>query len=331
MLALALRRLFVVIPTLLLLSVFVFALSLQLDPTRAAIARAGGANAASQAAIDDAFKTLKLDRPVYERYAAWLGRVIQGDLGRSYVNLEPEQGGDGTTLVGKSVAKDIRLAFPRTLSLVFVATIFVFLIGLPIGIIGGTRPGSLADRFLMFFAVLGLAVPNFWVAMLLITFFAIESDLFPAVGYVSIAEGGVWGWLNHLILPGLVLAVGPAAVVARQLRSALADVMGASYIRTAWSKGTSLRMVVLGHALKNAAFAPLTAFALSLVSLLGGAVIIESLLGINGTGTLLVSAVRSNDVPMLQGLILLFAVFNIVINLVVDILYGYLNPKVRLQ
>jgi peptide/nickel transport system permease protein len=147
---------------------------------------------------------------------------------------------------------------------------------------------------------------------------------------VPLAEGGFWEWFSHLIMPGIALSLGPAAIIARQMRSALIDVMGATYIRTAWAKGVSTYRVVFHHALKNAASAPLTVFGVILTSLLGGTVIIETLFGIDGSGLLIVNAVRSSDVPMLQGIVLMFVVATMAINLVIDIIYGYLNPKVRI-
>jgi peptide/nickel transport system permease protein len=141
----------------------------------------------------------------------------------------------------------------------------------------------------------------------------------------------VWDWARHLIIPGIALGAAPAAIIARQTRSGLAEVMGSSYIRTAWAKGASLRRVVVRHALRNAAAAPLTVSGLILVQLLGGTVVIETLFGINGIGQLIVGAVRSNDVPVLQACILLFAIFTIVVNLLVDVAYGVINPKVRAE
>lgn len=329
MLALVVRRLAILVPTVLLLSFGVFCLSLTLDPERAAQARAGGENLNLEA-FDAAKSELRLDEPIVARYVHWLGRVAQGDLGRSFAKLESVQTADGSEVQGQPVVEAIGEPLPRTLSLVGVAVFFTLLIGIPVGIVGGVRPGSLADRVTVLFATVGLAIPNFWIGMLLVSWLAISSDLLPAVGYVPLSEGW-WDWLQHLLIPGFALSLGPAAIVARQMRSALIEVMGQPYIRTAWAKGASVARVVFRHALRNAASAPLTVFGMTLVSLLSGTVIIETLFGINGLGRLVLTAVLSSDVPVLQGIVLLFIVLNVSMNLLIDIAYGFLNPKVRVS
>lgn len=325
---LILRRLLMFVPTFLLVSVGVFALSFGLNPERAAIARAGGQDA-TPADIAAARAELELDEPVVVRYVNWLGRIVRGDLGRSSVQLVPTQIAGQRTLEGRPVWATISERLPRSLSLMLVSVAFVVLIGVPVGIVGGVRPGSLADRLTMVVTVSGLAIPSFLIGMLLVSWFAIRLDWLPAAGYTTIQEGGYWGWFEHLLLPGFALALGPAALVARQLRSSLIEVMGSPYVRTAWAKGVSLPRVVAHHALKNALSAPLTVFGLSLVSILGSAVIVETLFGISGLSSVVVSAVRSNDIPMLQGVVLLFLVLNMAVNLAIDITYGFLSPKVR--
>jgi peptide/nickel transport system permease protein len=325
------RRLLLLFPTMLLLSFVVFALSLVLNPEAAAITRAGGADAPSRKAIEQARAELHLDDPWFSRYLAWLGDAVQFDFGRSFVRLEPVPGTDGTAVAGVSVATSIKQVFPRTLSLVLVSGVFILVIGVPIGIIGGVRPGSLVDRLTGVVTTAGLAIPSFFVGMLLVSWLAVGLRVLPAIGYVSISEGGAWEWFRHLILPGIALSLAPAAVVARQMRAGMAEVMGQTYIRTAWAKGASLLRVVMHHAMRNAASAPLTVFGLMMLSLLGGTVIIETLFAIDGVGNLVVQSVRSTDVPMLQGIVLFFIVLNVVMNLVIDIVYGYLNPKVRIR
>ncbi len=323
------RRLAALIPLLFVMSFAIFCLSLGLRPEAAAETRAGGQEATTEA-INNAIKALRLDDPFLVRYGRWLGHAATFDLGRSYVKLQTIDTPKGQTLVGVSVTESIKRVLPKTASIIFLATVLAVVIGVGVGILGGTRPGSLGDRISAVFSTIGLAVPNFWIAMMLVWLFAVTLNWLPATGYVSVGKGGIAEWLEHLIMPAFALCLGPAAIIARQMRSSLIDVMGSTYIRTAWAKGASTPRVVYRHALKNAASAPLTVFGVILTSLLGGTVIIETLFGIDGTGLLIVNAVRSSDVPMLQGIVLMFVVATMVINLVIDLLYGYLNPKVRI-
>ena len=172
-------------------------------------------------------------------------------------------------------------------------------------------------------------MPSFWLIMLLILAFSVNNGWLPATGYEPI-ESGIWNWLSHILLPGISVGTGMAAVTARQLRASLMDVMGAPYIRTAWAKGGSSARIVVRHALKNAANAPLTTLGNQFAHLIGGTIVIEKLVGIQGIGLLAVTSVRNNDITMIQGLVLFFVVVTVAINLLIDILYGYLNPKVRL-
>jgi peptide/nickel transport system permease protein len=324
------RRLVFVIPTLLFLSVLVFALSLSIGSDRAIASRVGeGTGAQSAIAIQHAREQLQLDKPIVTRYVNWLSGVVRFDFGQSFTKLVTVSGPDGSDIQGQPVSQAIGGALPRTASLALVAIVFSALVGTVVGIIGGVRPGGWLDRLCTVLATTGLALPSFLVGMLLVIPLAVQYRLLPAVGYTQISDGGVWGWLEHLLIPGIALGLAPAAIVARQTRSAFADVMGSTYIRTAWAKGASLPRVVLVHALRNAASAPLTVYGLIVAQLFSGVVVIETLFGISGMGSLMVNAVRSSDVPMLQACIMLFAVFTIVANLVIDLLYGLLNPKVR--
>lgn len=325
-----LRRLLSLIPMLLLVSIALFAISLQLDPDKAARIRAGGADGATAEIIDSIKKELHLDDPVHVRYGRWITDVVHFDLGESLTRPIPVDSPDGgTVFVGRSVTTEIKRALPRTLSIAMVGMIFGITVGITVGLIGGLRPGSLLDRFSVFFTTAGIAMPSFWLIMLLIMAFSVNRDWLPAVGYEPISSG-LWEWFSHILLPGISVGVGMAAVTARQLRASLMDVMGAAYIRTAWAKGSGTKRVVLRHALKNAANAPLTTMGNQFAHLIGGTIVIEELVGINGIGHLAVTAVRSNDITMIQGLVLFFVVVTVAINLVIDLTYSYLNPKVRL-
>ena len=324
-----LRRLLTLIPMMLLVSIGLFAISLQLNPDKAAHIRAGGAENASLEIIESIKRDLHLDKPIHERYGRWLFDVVRGDLGESLTRPIPVDSPDGgTEFRGRSVVTEIRDAVPRTLSIAMVGVVFGITVGVTVGLIGGLRPGSLLDRFSVLSTTAGIAMPSFWLIMLLIIAFSVNRDWLPATGYEPL-ETGVWNWLSRILLPGISVGVAMAAVTARQLRAALMDVMGAAYIRTAWAKGGSSARVVMRHALKNAANAPLTVMGNQFAHLLSGTIVIESLVGIRGLGWLVVTSVRSNDITMIQGLVLFFVVVTVAINLVIDLLYSYLNPKVR--
>jgi peptide/nickel transport system permease protein len=330
MIALIGRRLLTVLPTLFVLSILVFSLSLGIGSDRAVSSRVGeGSGAQSALAIEHAREQLELDKPIPTRYFHWLSHAVTLDFGQSFTKLVTVTGPDGPEVQGQPVAQAIGGAFPRTASLALIAIVVSAVVGLPVGIVGGVRPGSLVDRVLTILATAGLATPSFLVGMLLVIPLAVQHHLLPAVGYTQISDGGLWAWLQHLIIPGIALGLAPAAIVARQTRSAFVDVMSSTFIRTAWAKGASLPRVVFLHALRNAASAPLTVFGLIVAQLFSGVVVIETLFGISGMGGLMVNAVRSSDVPMLQACIMLFAIFTITANLLIDLLYGLLNPKVR--
>ncbi len=197
-----------------------------------------------------------------------------------------------------------------------------------IGVIGGLRPGSLIDRGLLFLTSALISMPSFWVAMLFVVFFSVKLGWFPPFGYVPFRESPS-GWLEHSILPAVALAMAPIAVLARQLRSGLADTMQTAYVRTAWAKGGDTRLVVMGHVLRNSAGPYVTVYGLQVAGIIGGTVLIEQIFSIPGMGTYLLSAVSTKDLPVVQGIAMLFVVITVMVSLIVDIAYGYLNPKVR--
>jgi peptide/nickel transport system permease protein len=327
MLALVVRRLASLIPTLLVVSIAVFALSLGIGTEQAAATRAGDTPNAQ--AIARAKAELHLNDPIATQYVDWLDRTVHLDFGRSFIQLETVNGTSGTEVQGQLVRSVIGHVFPRTLSLVLISLVFATVLGSLAGVIAGIRPGTVTDRVVMTVSTLGLAIPAFWVGMLLVAWLAVDTHLLPAVGYQSISQGGLLGWLGYLLIPGLALALTPAAVIARLLRGAMAEVMSSAYIRTAWAKGATLYRVAFRHALRNAASVPLTVFATLLIQLLGGTVVIESLFGIDGMGELTLTSVRGDDIPMLQGIVMVCVVMAVVINLLVDLALGLLNPKVR--
>jgi peptide/nickel transport system permease protein len=312
--ALILRRMLALVPLLLLVSLAVFSLTLLL-PGDPAITLAGG-DGASPEAIERVRQELGLDDPFPVRYGRWLGSALRFDFGKSLEN-------------GKPVADDIRARLPVTFGIALSALAVSLLIGVPAGILGGVRPGSWMDRVGVLTASLGIALPGFWLAMLLVGVFAVRLAWLPAIGYRSFTESPT-DWFRHVVLPALALGTAGAASLARQLRAALVDVLDAPYVRTAWAKGARPRRVIAVHALRNAALPAITILGLQFSALLGGTVIIEQIFGIPGLGTYALRAILSNDLPVIQGVTIVYVLVHVLFNLVVDLSYGLLDPRIRL-
>lgn len=309
------RRLLALIPLLLVVSFLVYSLVLVL-PGDPAVAIAGGDKATPEE-IEQVREQLGLDDPLVVQYVRWLGNAVQGDLGKS---LYTE----------RSVSDEITRRFPVTFSVALGAIVISLVLGMIAGIVAALRQGRLADRVVTFLTSLGLAIPSFWLALLLVIVFAVELGWLEAIGYVNFTEDPS-EWARHLIMPWLALGIGAAASVARQVRGALIDVLDEDYVRTARAKGLAGHRVVGKHALKNAAMPAITVLGIQFAYLLGGTVIIESIFSIPGLGTYILSAISGRDLPVIQGTVLMMAIIFVVINLVVDILYAVVNPKVRLS
>lgn len=309
-----LRRLIGAIPLLFIISVITFSLVLLL-PGDPALTIAG--DSASEETLEAIRDRLGENDPVIERYLDWMSGAIRFDFGDSLINDLP-------------VMESIWQRIPVTLSLTVVALAFSLIISLPAGLIAGLRPGSAFDRFLTVGASMGVAIPSFWLGLLLAVVFAVNNQWLPAIGYVPITEDPL-GWLEHLLLPGLALGLASAATLTRQLRSSVITAMQQDYIRTARAKGLRSRKVVFKHLLKNASIPAVTALGLQIPILLSGTVIIEGLFSLNGIGQFAVSSVLVKDIPVIQAVVLLSAVVVVVTNLAVDVSYAYLNPKTRLE
>jgi peptide/nickel transport system permease protein len=309
-----LRRLLALLPLLLLVSFLVFAMSFAIpgDPARTL---AGGLRAPESRVIAVRHQ-LGLDRPVAVQYWRWLTHALHGNLGTSLFKQN-------------SVAAEIKRRFPVTLSMALGALVVIVLLGVPAGIAAGTHPGSLIDRVVTLGTSFAIAVPDFWLAIVLVVVFAVKLHLLPAIGYVPITRSPV-GWATHLYLSWLALGLGGSAPVARQLRGGLIDVLNQDYIRTAGAKGLPQRIIVGKHALKNAALAPVTILGIQFAYLLGGTVILEYIFSIPGLGQYFFTGLNTRDLPVIQGVTLVIALTFVLLNLVVDVLYAYLNPKVRL-
>jgi peptide/nickel transport system permease protein len=260
---------------------------------------------------------LGFDRPLLVQYTEWFGRAVRGDLGRSLRTNQP-------------VTDAILQRLPVTLELMAAAMLVSLAVALPLGIVSAVKRNSSADVASMTFALFGFSTPNFWLGLMLIYVFALVLRWLPPSGFVplpaSVAEN-----LRSLVLPAITLGTALAALITRQLRSGLLEVLRQGYVRTARAKGLSARAVVGKHALKNALMAVVTVLGLQIGALLGNTIITETLFALPGVGRLMIDAIFSRDFFIVQGVILFLAVGYIVSNLVVDILYSYLDPRIRLS
>lgn len=308
------RRLLSLVPLLLLISFFVFAMSFAVpgDPARTL---AGGMHA-DPAHVREVRHDLGFDKPIVTQYGHWLGHAVSGNLGNSLLRKT-------------SVAGEIKQRFPVTFSMAIGALFFMLLLGLPIGIVAATRQGSLADKAATVTTSAAIALPDFWLAMILVVAFAVKLKVLPAISYVPFSQSPV-EWARHLLLPCIALGLGGAASLARQLRGSLIDVLDEDYIRTAAAKGLRGRMIIGKHALKNAAIVPVTVLGIQFAYLLGGTVVLENIFSIPGIGQYFFLALNARDLPVIQGVTLVVALTFVLLNLMVDVLYAYINPKVRL-
>jgi len=302
------------VPLLLLITFAVFGLVLLIpgDPARTL---AGGIKA-SPADIAAIRHQLHLDRPLVAQYWRWLTHVVRGDLGTSLFQHQ-------------SVAAGIGQRLPITLSLALGGFVLSILLGLPVGILAGTRPATVVDRSATAATSVAIAIPDFFLGILLLVLFAVKTHLLPAIQYVGL-EKSPWQWCRHLILPWIALGLAGAATIARQVRGSLIDTLDQDYVRTARAMGLPERQVIGKLALKNALTPAMTILGIQFAYLLGGTVIIEQIFSIPGLGAYVLGAIDSRDLPVIQGVVLLTAVVFVVVNLIVDIGYGVLNPKVRL-
>jgi peptide/nickel transport system permease protein len=306
------RRLIATVPVLAVVGVFVF-LMLRLTPGDPA-AVIGGDNATTEQVAEIRAK-LGLDRPIATQFFVWAGRSLSGDLGESF-------------FFKKTVAELIEQRLEPTLALSLVTIVIAVLVAVPLGVIAAHRQGRWLDRVVMGFSVLGFSVPVFVIGYLLIYVFAIATNWLPVQGYSRLADG-VGRWLTHLILPSCTLAVIYVALIARMTRASVIDVLGEDFIRTARAKGLPERVVLIRHALRNAAVPIVTVIGLGIGLLIGGVVVTESVYNIPGIGRLTVDAVLARDYPVIQAVILLFSFAYVLLNLMIDIAYSFFDPRIR--
>lgn len=296
-------------------TILVFSL-MHLVPGDAAKIVAG--EGASEQTVDNIRERLGLNDPLYVQYGTFVGNAVQGDLGSSIRS-------------GRPVMDEIASRFWITFELAFYSTIVAVFLGLIAGIISAVRHYTLTDVTVMIVALFGLSMPNFWFGLLLIQWFAIGNWMPESLEFLKMRPSG-WGddW-RQVVLPVLTLGTGGAAIIARMTRSSMLEVIGQDYIRTARAKGLTERIVVYRHALKNALIPVVTVVGLEFGGFLGGAVLTETIFAINGMGRLTIDAIRTRDFPMVQGTVLVISVLFVVVNLLVDVSYRYLNKRIDLN
>lgn len=314
--AFLIRRLLAVLPVLLVVSLLVFFM-LRLAPGDPAAVIAG--NNATSEDIANIRAHMGLDKPIAAQYVLWLGQVLQGDLGYSYYLSKPV-----TALVAQRVEPTLSLALGTVLLAVCIAV--------PLGSLAAWRMGGWLDRGLSAFSVAGFSVPVFVIAYLLIYVFAMQLQWLPVQGYKPITGAqsqGVWAWMRQLILPWLTLSTVYVALIARITRASVSEALQEDFIRTARAKGLAERTVLVSHALANAAVPIVTVVGIGVALLIGGVVVTETVFAIPGLGSLTVDAVLNRDFPVIQGLVLLFSLSYVLINLLVDTSYVWLDPRIR--
>ncbi len=308
-----LKRIVASIPVLFLVSVIVF-LMLQLLPGDPATVILGVE--ATPDAVEALRNQLGLNRPLIVQYADWMGHVLQGDLGKSLV--------DGT-----SVNQLIAERLPATIELAIGSFLVALLIALPCGILSAAKPNTIVDHLCTFISLIGMSIPHFWLGMMCIIIVAVELELLPASGYVPFFDDPEEN-LKTIILPVIATGFRESAVLMRMVRSSMLEVLQSDYIRTARAKGLAEIVVLFGHALKNAMIPVITTSGIMLASLLGGLVITETIFNIPGYGKLIVDSVFNRDFITVQSTILISAACVVVINIVVDLLYAIVDPRIRL-
>jgi peptide/nickel transport system permease protein len=306
------KRLLVAIPTLLIISIFVFSLQ-KLLPGDPILAMAGEER--DPAVLEMLREKYRLNDPVPVQYITWLGGVLQGDLGISLRTNQPV-----TELIAEKL--------PVTIQLAVMAMFFAFVIGVPMGILAAVKKNTVIDYIASIVALSGLSVPNFWLGIMLILLVSVNLGWLPASGFESIFVDPVRS-LQTMIMPAFVLGTALAATLMRHTRSAMLGVLSADYIRTARAKGLSPREVVLSHSFRNALLPVVTLSALLFGELLAGAVLTEQIFTIPGFGKLIVDAVFNRDYAVVQGVVMCTAVGFILMNLIADVLYVLLNPRLR--
>ncbi|PZA13567.1 ABC transporter permease [Rhodopseudomonas palustris] len=305
------RRLLHAVPVVVLSTFIVFGL-LKLVPGDVAVTLAG--DNASEQRIAEIRELYGLNQPFLVQYGSWLAKAVQGDLSNSLVSSE-------------AVLTSIERCLPHTLLIVALALLTALVIGVPLGIAAAAKPGSWIDGIVMAVASLGVAVPNFWLGMLLVAFFSLQLNWLPATGAVSLMKDPAAA-LSHALLPALALASGGIAEVARQLRSSLVEIMSSQQVRTLHAKGLPPSSILWRHGLKNVSVNLLTVISLLANRMLAATVVVEAVFAIPGMGGLIVNAAMNRDFPVVQGVVFTMVLIVVALNLLTDILYSVLDPRI---
>lgn len=309
-----LQRILQLIPILLIVSTIIFVLT-RIIPGDPAVTMLGPQ--APVEAVEELREELGLNKSIGEQYLLYLKNVLKGDFGKSYAYNEP-------------VTKLIIERFPNTLILTVISLFLAIIIAIPIGIISATKQYSIFDYVSMIGALVGVSMPIFWLGLMLVLVFSVNLSWLPSIGMGSM-DKGLWDVVSHLILPSICLATIPAATFARITRSSMLDVVKQDYIKSLRSKGLKERAVIWKHALKNALPPIITVIGLQVSTSLSGAILTETIFGWPGMGRMIVDAIENRDYALIQGTVLFIAFLFVFINLVVDIVYLYVNPKVSYE
>lgn len=311
------RRLIFLVPTVVFVSVIIFALMniLPGDVAQMILIGPQGEGVAKPEDVATIKEQLGLNRPLPLQYADWMVGVITFDVGRSLWSNEP-------------VFQELGRRFPLSLELALMSTAIALLIAIPTGVIAAVKQGSWLDYTTRVFSITGLSMPNFWVGTLIILVLVYNFSWTPPLGYVGLAEDP-WKNFQQLIWPALALGYGQAAIISRMMRSSLLEVLREDYVRTARAKGLAGRSIIVRHAIRNALLPVVTLASIQFGYILGGTVVMESVFSLPGVGRYLVDAIAHRDYPVVQTLVLLFALIFVLINLITDVLYTKLDPRIR--
>ena len=312
------RRLLQAIPTLLIISFLIFSLLYLTpgDPVELILGTEDSSISEEQRAV--VMREWGLDKPFIVRYFNFVIKAMQGDLGTSYTTNQP-------------VFESVMLRLPATMKLAAGAMILSIMISLPLGIMAALNHNSIWDAMATAVATVGVSLPRFWFGLVLIIFFSLHLGWLPSTGSATVAEAGIGGFLKFMILPAASLALSMAATQTRMIRSSMLDVLGQDYVRYARSKGLKEKVVIWGHALKNALIPVITIVGGEIGGLLSGAVVTENIFSWPGVGRLVVNSISKRDYPMIQGATLCICISYLMINLIVDILYAWADPRIRLD
>ena len=308
------KRMLLIVPTLLLVSAIVFSLTRLIPGDVVVLMFEEKAYASDLEALR---AKLGLNRPLHVQYVTWLGQIVQGNLGESLWTKRP-------------VLEEVTRRLPVSLELGCMAITVALCLALPIGVLSAIRQDTVKDYTARSLAIMGLSIPPFWKATLVIVLPSIWFGWAPPLQFTPLSEAP-WQHLSQFILPAIILGIGSGASIMRLTRALMLEVLRQDYVRTAWSKGLNERRVVIKHALKNAVIPVITIVGIQVAQIAGGTVIMETIFGLPGMGRFLIDAIYQRDYPVVQGVNLLIASIIVVVNLLVDVTYAYLDPRIRYQ